>query len=873
MKHFYQACESSPRPSRHLISIAMCAMVALTANVAIAVEDPEYKKLWDKGEYEKARRSIETHISGNRGRTPLGWTVDRAELHFLVGDVDKAIELLEKEMGEYYPEPGEIEALARYYKYRGRTLDYKRTLDKGKRVIQSRFVSSSRYPDKVALGRILLMLDQPPKTILSAHYDTLMEGKPEEPGAFIAAGDLAYEKKGYDVAARYYEDALKLAPDHQDALCGLAECFWQSYDPRLEDTINHVLGLNPNHPRVRAIQADKLLESGKFGEAIKLIDEALAINPNASRFLALKTAALFLMDDDAGAAKLQQQAIEFNPKCSEVYRIPGRIASRHYRFQQGVEFQAKALEVNPNDREARSLYAFDLLRVGREDEGLEQLELAFDDDPYDVQVYNMLTLMDSMSQFKVVERGDFKLQVPTDEADILVDEAFALLEEAGDHYQEKYDIELETPVLIQIFDNHDDFMVRALGLPGNAGHLGICFGQLVTMDSPSAREPGTMNWHAVLWHEFVHVITLQKTKNRMPRWLSEGISVYEETQRSGAWGQDMMVDFKPIVDSESLPGLRDIEAYFTQPKSTGHLMLGYFVAGEFIKHYVETYSHEALVDCLDRIANEESTHDAIAGAAGVSVEELEKAFKTFLEERLAPYKNLPKVAEVKSEQESVLDRFLGDKNPFAEEDDDDGPSPFQEAMLDATRAIDRKQWDDAVKSLEEAYTLFPDYTAADAPLFQLINVYSQTGNGDKLVETLERVIAEHSTPFSAMNQLFTIYQNRKRWDDVIRIAELAVGINPFDIEVRKALLAGQRETGENEAALTTLAHLAKLDTARDIDYLLERARLFADLGKWGEARTETLGILERTPHFWDAQEQLLRIVDAEKTPESVSPAS
>jgi tetratricopeptide (TPR) repeat protein len=846
----------------------------MVVHIAFAAEDPAYKKLWNEGEYEQARNSIEEHIGEKNGRVPLGWTVDRAELHFLVGDVDQAIALLDREMGEYYPEPSEIEALARYYDYRGLSIEYRRTLDKGKRVITSRFAGRAPYRDRVAIGRLLLMLDQPPKTILSAHYDKLMEDYPDKPGAFIAAGDLAYTKKGYDVAARYYEEALALTPNNQNALCGLAECFWQSYDPRLEETVNHVLGLNPNNPRIRAIQAEKLLESGKFEEAIELIDAALAINPNATGFLALKTAALFLLDDQDGAAKLQQQAIAFNPKCSEVYRIPGRIASRHYRFQEGVEFQAKALEVNPNDRAARALYAFDLLRVGREDEGLEQLELAFDEDPYDVQVYNMLTLMDSMSQFEVVERGDFKLQVPADEADILVEDAFALLEEAGDHYQEKYRIELETPVLIQIFDNHDDFMVRALGLPGNAGHLGICFGQLVTMDSPSAREPGTMNWQAVLWHEFVHVITLQKTKNRMPRWLSEGISVYEETQRSSAWGQDMMVDFKPIIEAEPLPDLDDIEAYFTEPKSTGHLMLGYFVAGEFIQHYVDTYSQDALVDCLERIAAEESAEDAITGAAGVSKEELEESFKIFLKERLAPYDNLPKLAEVKTEEESILDRFLGDKNPFAEDDDEEeGPSPFQKAMADATRAIDRKQWNDAVKALEKAHALFPDYSAGDAPLFQLVHVYTQSGNGDKLVETLERIIAEQATPFSSMNQLFSIYQNRKRWDDVVRVAQLAIGINPFDIEVRKALLAGQRETGDTDAALITLSQLAKLDASRDIDYLLDRARLLGDLERWGEAREETLGILERTPHFWEAQEQLLRIVDADQVPEPESPAS
>ena len=56
-----------------------------------------------------------------------------------------------------------------------------------------------------------------------------------------------------------------------------------------------------------------------------------------------------------------------------------------------------------------------------------------------------------------------------------------------------------------------------------------------------------MDWRQVLWHEFVHVITLQKTGNRLPRWLSEGISVYEETRRDSAWGQRLDDSFAAVI--------------------------------------------------------------------------------------------------------------------------------------------------------------------------------------------------------------------------------------------------------------------------------------------------------------------------------------
>ena len=87
-----------------------------------------------------------------------------------------------------------------------------------------------------------------------------------------------------------------------------------------------------------------------------------------------------------------------------------------------------------------------------------------------------------------------------------------------------------------MYPDHADFAVRTLGLPGMAGALGVCFGKLFVMDSPTARKPDRFNWGSTLWHEFTHVITLQMTDHKIPRWFSEGLSVYEERKafRAGA---------------------------------------------------------------------------------------------------------------------------------------------------------------------------------------------------------------------------------------------------------------------------------------------------------------------------------------------------
>src|SRR5690606_8492198 len=123
----------------------------------------------------------------------------------------------------------------------------------------------------------------------------------------------------------------------------------------------------------------------------------------------------------------------------------------------------------------------------------------------------------------------------------------------------------DAPVLLEIFPRHDDFAVRNVGLPGMIGALGACFGRVVTLDSPRARPPGTFNWTATMWHEMAHVITLQMSKNRVPRWLTEGISEFEEQRARPSWGRKMDLAFADALErGETLP-LEDLNAGFMSP--------------------------------------------------------------------------------------------------------------------------------------------------------------------------------------------------------------------------------------------------------------------------------------------------------------------
>ena len=178
-----------------------------------------------------------------------------------------------------------------------------------------------------------------------------------------------------------------------------------------------------------------------------------------------------------------------------------------------------------------------LLRLGQMEAGRAEVEKAFKGDPFNLWAKNTLDLLDAMKDYRETKRGPFVIKAAAKESDVISGYAAELLDEAATKLTAKYHFTPQGPITVELFPNHEDFAVRTLGLPG-LGALGVCFGQVIAADSPSARPTGEFNWGSTLWHEYTHVITLQMTDYRIPRWFSEGLSVYEERRARPGWGDD-----------------------------------------------------------------------------------------------------------------------------------------------------------------------------------------------------------------------------------------------------------------------------------------------------------------------------------------------
>ena len=206
--------------------------------------------------------------------------------------------------------------------------------------------------------------------------------------------------------------------------------------------------------------------------------------------------------------------------------------------------------------------------------------------------------MDSLDKFAVFEDKDFVVKMHKDEAPVMQEYVLSLAHRAIDTLSKRYQFTPKGPILIEIFPKHDDFAVRNVGLPGMIGALGACFGRVVTMDSPRAPGRGGSQWEATLWHELAHVITLQMTNKRLPRWVSEGISSYEEALARREWGRGQDMQFASMLNAGQAIKLKDLNAAFQNPRL---ISIAYFQASVVIEYLVKTYGDEGPAPAAPRL--------------------------------------------------------------------------------------------------------------------------------------------------------------------------------------------------------------------------------------------------------------------------------
>ena len=264
------------------------------------------------------------------------------------------------------------------------------------------------------------------------------------------------------------------------------------------------------------------------------------------------------------------------------------------------------------------------MRLGKEDEPYQELELAYNNGYRDAATVNSLRLLDSYKNFDTFRDSTTIIKLYKSESALLLPYIQSELHTILATYQKKYRMTLPGPVQVEVYPNHEDFAVRTMGMPG-LGALGVTFGEVVAMDSPSARKPGDFNWGATLWHEMSHVFILTATNHRVPRWFTEGLAVHEEGMHSAEWKNRATPDVIAAIRDKKLLPVAKLDRGFVFPDYPAQVVVSYFQAGSICDFIGEKWGEDKLLDMVHSYAKLETTPEVIQQDLGLTPQQFDNS--------------------------------------------------------------------------------------------------------------------------------------------------------------------------------------------------------------------------------------------------------
>ncbi len=379
----------------------------------------------------------------------------------------------------------------------------------------------------------------------------------------------------------------------------------------------------------------------------------------------------------------------------------------HYRYEDAVSYYRKAIELEPQLWSAHSALGIDLMRLGKEDEPYKVLEVAYTNGYRDAATVNSLRLLDSYKNFDTFRDDTTIIRLSKNESALLLPYIQSELHMILATYEKKYHMTLPGPVQLEVYPNHEDFAVRTTGMPG-LGALGVTFGEVVAMDSPSARKPGDFNWGATLWHEMSHVFILTATNHRVPRWFTEGLAVHEEGMRSAEWRNRLTPEVLIAIRDKKLLPVAMLDRGFVLPSYPSQVIVSYFQAGTICDFIGEKFGEDKLLNMVHSFAKLQTTPQAIEQNLNLSADEFDQQYAAW-----------------------INGKYATEAAHFDE---------WRNKLKTITTAVQQKQFDTVLKLVPEVLALYPEYVDDANAYAPLALAYAMGGDMKSATNVLERYV-------------------------------------------------------------------------------------------------------------------------------------
>lgn len=645
-------------------------------------------------------------------------------------------------------------------------------------------------------------------------FRALVAAYPANADYRVRWGRLFLERFQPADAARLFQEALEIKRDHAGALLGLALVAAESFEGRAAELARRALAVNPKLPEARELLARLALEDNNPERAAEEAKAALAVSPGSVQAKAILATIRWLED----------KSPDEDPRDAEAYSTAARFFILNRRYEEGIAFYRKAVALDPKLWSARSQLGVNLMRLGEEEEARRHLELCYENGYRNPATVNTLRLMDSYRNFVTVKHGNTILKLHRKEAQLLAPYFQAELERAIAAYNKKYGFALERPVQVEVYPDHEDFAVRTLGMPG-LGALGVTFGYVVAMDSPSGRKPGSFHWASTLWHELSHVYVLAATRHRVPRWFTEGMAVYEETAVSPEWGDRLDPHVILAIKEKKLLPVAELDRGFIHPSYPEQVGVSYFQAGKICAYIASQWGYSKLLAMMRDFAATVPTARVIEKELGLKPEEFDRRFLGALEAETKP----------------VVAGF----------------DEWRKRMRQLAEAARAGRHDEVIREAPAVRDLYPEYVEAGSAYELLAGAHLAGNNQRAAIAELERYMKAGGRSPATLKRLAALLAESGRQSDAAAALDRLIYVSPVDEELHRRL--GDLRMAERDwnGAVREYRALIAMNPGDPADSHFQLAQALKNANRIEEAKDQLLLALEAAPGYRPAQKLLL----------------
>jgi tetratricopeptide (TPR) repeat protein len=675
-------------------------------------------------------------------------------------------------------------------------------------------------------------------------FQTAIREYPEDPALRTRWGELFAATHANNEAVKLFEEALELDPKYAPAKIGLAKIAAGRYEEKTREWAAQVIEETPDQAlEAHLMVARAALEDGAIDAGVVALDMAQELAEEHDRspleIYALKASADLLRG--TAQSPWTQRALAINASYGDAYAIPAHFYVITRRYREAIALLQKAVEIEPDLYAAHAELGVNLLRENRMEEAQRHLEVAYRGDPFSAPIVNTLRLIDSFENFAVTQHPPKPaaagsdaapnpgviLRLHKDETEVLEPYVLDLVNRTIDTYTKRYGFALKEPVIVELYPDHDDFAVRIAGLPG-IGLLGVTFGYLVAMDSPTGRADDDFHWGTTLWHEMAHVFTLEATNHLVPRWFSEGVSVFEEWSTGPLPGRHIPVPVLMAIKEGKFLPVAELDRGFIRPTYEEQVIVSYMQAGLTCEFIAGRFGQEGLERMLAEFGKGKTTPEAIETALGISPGQFDENFAGYVDDQLG----------------AVLTQL----------------DAWREKQGELQETVERGDWRVVAAKAAEAIELFPDYVDEGSAYIAKARAHRELGETGLATTTLLEYRKRGGYDPDALIALARQLGEAGRGDEAIGVFEDVLMVAPLRAEVHRDF--GDRLAASNrhrEALVEYQAFLAmNPQDLAEAHYRL--AKTYVALDDRAKGREHLLYALEIAPHYREAQQLLLEVV-------------